>query len=112
MAGMGAGSLTVTWVAVALAHGLQELPTALGGEMVGFALKINNVDNFSCTINSDQDFWVSHYQNNDLANTYMEQNWQGVNFNICDQGWYMPVMGNHYSSMVFSMSLWGMFQSL
>jgi len=61
----------------------------------------------ACTINSDQEFWVSHYQNNDIANTYMEQNGQGVDFNICDQSWYWPVMGNHYSNMVFSMSLWG-----
>merc|ERR1711872_933670 len=60
-----------------------------------------------CTINSDQEFWVSHYQNNDIANTYMEQNGQGINFNICDQSWYWGVMGNHYSNMVFSMSLWG-----
>merc|ERR1711872_591665 len=58
-------------------------------------------------INSDNEFWVSNYQNNDIANTYMEQNGQGAAFNICDQGWYMPVMGNHYPAMVFSMSLWG-----
>merc|ERR1712168_701208 len=58
-------------------------------------------------INSDNEFWISHYQNNDIANTYMEQNGNGAAFNICDQGWYMPVMGNHYPSMVFSMSLWG-----
>ena len=72
VAGMGAGSLTVTWVAVGLAHGLQELPTVLGGEMGGFAFKLTNGDNFSCTINSDQEFWVSHYQTNDFANNYME----------------------------------------
>ena len=58
-------------------------------------------------INSDNEFWISHYQNNDIANTYMEQNGNGAAFNLCDQGWYMPVMGNHYPSMVFSMSLWG-----
>jgi len=60
-----------------------------------------------CTINSDQEFWVSHYQNANIANTYLEQNGQGVSYNICDQGWYWEVMGNHYSAMVFSMSLWG-----
>merc|ERR1711874_60295 len=49
----------------------------------------------------------SNYQNNDIANTYMEQNGQGGSFNLCDQGWYMPVMGNHYPAMVFSMALWG-----
>jgi len=58
-------------------------------------------------INSDQEFWISHYQNNDIANTYMEQNGNGAAFNLCGQGWYMPVMGNHYPAMVFSMSLWG-----
>merc|ERR1739838_188762 len=60
-----------------------------------------------CTINSDQEFWVSHYQNNDIAHTYLEPNRKGVAFNICDQSWYWGIMGNHYSSMVFSMSLWG-----
>ena len=59
-------------------------------------------------INSDNEFWISHFQNNDTANTYMEQNGNGAAFNLCDQGGYMPDMANHYPSMVFSMALFGM----
>jgi len=60
-----------------------------------------------CTINSDQEFWISHYQNSGMSNTYMEQNGQGVSFNICGDGGYVNNMGQHYNGMVFSMSLWG-----
>ena len=80
MDGMATGFLIVTWVGADQALGLQALLIVQGGKLTFLYLKLFYNCIHRCTINSDQEFWVSHYQNNDVANNYLEQNGQGVSF--------------------------------
>merc|ERR1711978_785352 len=60
-----------------------------------------------CTINTNQPFVISHYQNSGTANTWMGQNGQDASFGMCNDGGYISNMANSYGGMVFSASLWG-----
>merc|ERR1712117_623704 len=60
-----------------------------------------------CTINTNQPFVISHYQNSGTANTWMGQNGKEASFGMCNDGGYISNMANSYGGMVFSASLWG-----
>ena len=62
---------------------------------------------FRCTIDTNQPFVISHYQNSGQANTWMGQNGKDASFNMCNDGGYLGNMANSYGGMVFSASLWG-----
>jgi len=60
-----------------------------------------------CTINTNQPFVISHFQNSGTANTWMGQNGKEASFGMCNDGGYISNMANSYGGMVFSASLWG-----
>merc|ERR1712061_523935 len=60
-----------------------------------------------CTINTNQPFVISHFQNSGTANTWMGQNGQDASFNMCNDGGYLGNMATSYDGMVFTASLWG-----
>merc|ERR1712038_1824449 len=60
-----------------------------------------------CTINTDQPFTISHFQNSGQANTWMGQGSNSDSFNMCNDGGYVSNMANSYGDMVFTASLWG-----
>jgi len=59
------------------------------------------------TINTDQSFTVSHFQNSGQANTWMGQGGNDASFNMCNDGGYVSNMAQSYGDMVFTASLWG-----
>merc|ERR1711909_86846 len=62
---------------------------------------------YECTINTNQPFVISHFQNSGTANTWMGQNGKEASFGMCNDGGYISNMANSYGGMVFSASLWG-----
>jgi len=79
----------------------------------GCQANIYNVDSNAmcpedrCTINTNKWFQLSHYQNAQTANIWMEQDGKEYNFDICNDAGYVSNMASSYGGMVYSGSLWG-----
>jgi len=60
-----------------------------------------------CTINTNNPFKVTTFQNADLVTTTLEQNGRNASFRNCNQGNYVADMAPSFEGMVFSVGLWG-----
>jgi len=60
-----------------------------------------------CTINTNKPFLVSHFQDGNHANIWMQQEGREASFDFCSDGGYCSNMAQSYDGMVFSASLWG-----
>jgi len=60
-----------------------------------------------CTINTNRPFLVSHFQNDQQANIWMQQDGREASFDFCSDAGYAGRMAQSYDGMVFSASLWG-----
>merc|ERR1719369_715765 len=59
-----------------------------------------------CTINTNNPFKVTHFQNADQATTTLEQDGKTGSFTVCNQGEYVADMAPSFSGMVFNVALW------
>merc|ERR1711872_253064 len=60
-----------------------------------------------CTINTNRPFLVPHFQNDQQANIWMQQDGREASFDFCSDAGYAGRMAQSYDGMVFSASLWG-----
>merc|ERR1712002_413433 len=60
-----------------------------------------------CTINTNNWYSLSHFQNEHTATITMEQDGREYTFDICNDGGYISNMASSYGGMVYSGSLWG-----
>merc|ERR1711909_123136 len=60
-----------------------------------------------CTINTNNWYSLSHFQNEHTATITMEQDGREYTFDICNDAGYISNMASSYGGMVYSGSLWG-----
>jgi len=60
-----------------------------------------------CKINTNKPFLVSHFQDGNQANIWMQQDGKEASFDFCSDGGYCSAMAQSYGGMVFGASLWG-----
>merc|ERR1719495_1545712 len=60
-----------------------------------------------CTINTNNPFKVTTFQNADLVITTLEQDGRNISFRNCNQGNYVADMAPSFEGIVFAVALWG-----